>query len=164
MEMNLILPSAFAGVIAAVTATAILGVAKWIHQWWLRSQDVEYLRDVLIQGRKRVLEAKDTYNERMDAWFKADALRAAQYDNMLKELDVALEKWLPNLSNAQRKDLYDALDWYHIGKLQVIKKDGEAVFTEFPDGKWPTTEMPIEMAERKFEKLQSIKWLQLKAE
>ena len=60
--------------------------------------------------------------ERMDAWFKADALRAAQYDNMLKELDVALEKWLPNLSNAQRKDVYDALDWYHIGKLQSNKK------------------------------------------
>ena len=109
------------------------------------------------------MEAKDTRHQGMDATSSADTLRAAQYTNMIKKLGVALEKWMVDLSHDQRKDIFDALNWYHTDSLPAIKKDGKAVFVELPDGKWPTTEMRIEAAKEKFEKLQSIKWLKLKA-
>ena len=80
---------------------------------------------------------------------------------MVKRLGIALEKWMMNLSHDQRKDVFDSLDWYHTDSLQAVKKDGKAVFVEIPDGRWPTTEMPLEIAKEKFEKLQSIKWLKL---
>ena len=108
------------------------------------------------------MEAKDGFSEGMKVPIPADVFRAALYNNMLKQLDVALGKWLVNLSPSQRKDLFDALDWHHTGKLNAIKRDRKAVFTDLPDGKWPTTEMTVESAKAKFEKLQSIKWLKLK--
>ena len=109
------------------------------------------------------MEAEDTFHKGMDATSSADALRAAQYNNMIKRLGVALEKWTVDLSHDQRKDIFDALDWYHTDSLQAIKKGGKAVFIEIPDGRWATTELPMEAAKEKFEKLQSIKWLKLKA-
>lgn len=154
---------AFAGLIAAVTATAILGAAKWVHQWWLRSQDVNYLRDLLVEQRKRVLEDRDKYFRGMDAVASADRLRAAQYNQMIKKLGVVMEKWLVNLSHKQRKDIAEALDWYYSDELKAIKRDGMVEFVDIPDGKWPVPDMPIGVAKKKFEKLQSIKWLKLKA-
>ncbi len=163
MEMDLILQGAVPGLVAALTATAILGIAKGVHQWWAWFQDVRYLRDILIEGRKRVMEAKDTPHQGMGATSSAGAWRAALYNNMIKKLSVALEKWLVDLSHNQRKDIFDALNWYHTDSLLAIEKDEKAVFVELPDGKWPATEMPIEEARNKFEKLQAIKWLKLRA-
>ena len=110
------------------------------------------------------MEAKDTPHKGMDVTSSADTWRAALYNNMIKKLSVALEKWLVDLSHDQRKDIFDALNWYHTDSLLAVKNQGKAVFVELPDGKWPTTEMPIEEAKKRFEKLQSIKWLKLKAE
>ena len=163
MEMDLILQGAVAGVIAAVTATAILGVAKWVHQWWLRSQDVNYLRDLLVEQRKRVLEDRDKHLSGLDAVASANRLRAALYNNMIKKLGVVMEKWLVNLSHKQRKDIAEALDWYYSDELKATKIDGMVTFLDIPDGKWPVPDMPIAAAKKKFEKLQSIKWLKLEA-
>ena len=162
-QMESIVQSAFAGVIAALTATAILGIAKCIRQWWARRQDVKYIREVLIEGRKRVMEATDTLHKGMNATSSANALRAAQYNNMIKKLGVALEKWMLDLSHDHKKEIFDALDWYHTNSLQAIKNNGKAVYIVLPDGLWPTTEMSLDAAKAKFEKLQSIKWLKLKA-
>ena len=159
--MESIAQSAVAGLIAALTATAILGFAKCVRQWSAKRQDVRYLRNLLTEGRKRVLEAGDTFHKGMNATSSGDALRSAQYNNMVKRLGIALEKWMVDLSHDQRKDIFDALDWYHTDSLQAVKKDGKAVFIDIPDGRWPTTEMSLEVANEKFEKLQSIMWLKL---
>ena len=159
--MESIAQSAVAGLIAALTATAILGFAKCVRQWSAKRQDVRYLRNLLTEGRKRVLEAGDTFHKGMNATSSGDALRAAQYNNMVKRLGIALEKWMVDLSHDQRKDIFDALDWYHTDSLQAVKKDGKAVFIDIPDGRWPTTELSLEVANEKFEKLQSIMWLKL---
>ena len=159
--MESIAQSAVAGLIAALTATAILGFAKCVRQWSAKRQDVRYLRNLLTEGRKRVLEAGDTFHKGMNATSSGDALRAAQYNNMVKRLGIALEKWMVDLSHDQRKDIFDALDWYHTDSLQAVKKDGKAVFIDIPDGRWPTTEMSLEVTNEKFEKLQSIMWLKL---
>ena len=160
--MESIVHSVVTGMIAAVSATAILGCAKCVRQWLAKRQDEKYLRDLLSRGRKRVMESKSTYHKGMDANSSADALRAAQYNNMIKRLDIAMEQWLVNLSHDQRKDIFDALDWYHTDSLQAIKRNGNAVFIDIPDGRWPTAEMPVQMSKEIFEKLQSIKWLKLK--
>ena len=45
---------------------------------------------------------------------KADALRAAQYKYyLLKQVDVVLERWTVRLSHDEKKDIYDALDWFN---------------------------------------------------
>ena len=120
--MESIAQSAVAGLIAALTATAILGSAKCVRQWSAKRQDVRYLRNLLTEGRKRVLEAGDTFHKGMNATSSGDALRAAQYNNMVKRLGIALEKWMADLSHDQRKDIFDALDWYHTDSLQAVKK------------------------------------------
>ena len=144
METVSIAESAIAGLIAALTVTTILGLARCVRQWRAKRQDVGYIRNLLTEGRKRVMQATDTYHIGMDATSSGDALRAAQYNNMLKRLGVALEKWTVDLSHDQRKDIFDALDWYHTDSLQAVKKGEKAVFIEIPDGKWPTNGDAIE--------------------
>ena len=162
--MESIAQSAVAGLIAALVATTILGLAKYVRDSLAKSRDVKYIRGLLIEGRTRVMEAKDTYNKGMKAMLKEDDLRAAQYNNMITQISVALERWAVNLSHAQRKDIYDALDWYHTQGLHAIPKDGVAVFMDIPEGRWPTTDMSLDHAKNKFENLQSIKWLKLEAD
>ena len=164
MQMESTIASAVAGLIAALAATAILGLASYLRQWLARRRDVNYIRGLLIQGRSRVMGAEDTYNKDMAARMTAGELRAAQYNNMMREVGVALERWTMNLSHSQRKDVYDALDWYNTGGLHATKQDGKVVFVELPEGRWHTTEMPEEAARSRFEKLQSLKWLKLRAE
>ena len=161
--MESIIEGAVAGLIAALTATIILGLSKSIYKYCRERNDVRHIRDVLIEGRRRVMKAKDTYRKDMDARISEGALRAAQYNSMLNKLSKYLYNWSMHLSHDKRKELFDALDWYHTDSLQAIKRDGKAVFVDLPEGKWPTTEMSMEAAKMKFEKLQSIKWLKLKA-
>ena len=49
-----------------------------------------------------MLEAGDTFHKGMNATSSGDALRAAQYNNMVKRLGIALEKWMADLSHDQR--------------------------------------------------------------
>ena len=162
--MESIAQSAVAGVIAALTATAILGLAKYVHHRRANHQDVGHVRNILIQGRTRVMGAKDTFHQGMSAMMPADVLRAAQYNSIIREVSVALDRWAVNLSHEQRKDLYDALDWHHADGLYATRRDGKVVFKEFPEGKWPTDEMSTQEAKRKFDQLRSVKWLKLEAD
>ena len=152
-----------AGLIAALTATTILGAAKWIHLKYLQRLDAKQIREVLTDGRRRVLEAKKTFNRNMNATFPGDMLRAAQYNLMIKQLRVALDHTTSNLSYAKRKGIFDALDWYHVKSLYATKDERDnPVFRDLPDGSWPTTEMQESQAVDKFKRLESIKWLKLK--
>ena len=142
-----------AGLIAALTATTILGAAKWIHLKYLQRLDVKQIREVLTTGRKRV----------MDATLPGDVLRAAQYNLIIKQLRVALDHTTSKLPYAKRKDIFDALDWYHVKFLYATKNERDnPVFRDLPDGSWPTTEMQESQAVDKFKRLESIKWLKLK--
>ena len=109
--------SAVAGLIAAVVATSILGVAKWVYQKHLQRLDVKQIREVLTAGRRRVMESKETFNQNMNATLRSDVLRAAQYNRMIKQLRVALDHTTSKLSYAKRKDIFDALDWYRVNSL-----------------------------------------------
>ena len=110
--------SAVAGLIAALTATSILGAAKWIHQKHLHRLDVKQIQEVLTDGRRRVMQAKETFNHSMDATLPGDMLRAAQDNLMIEQLRVVLDHTTSNLSYAKRKGLFDAIDWYHVKSLR----------------------------------------------
>ena len=159
--MGSIIEGTISGSIGALVATAILSCVVLTRDWLAERRNVRYIRDLLIGERKRVMEAEDTSRKTIGVTIPADTLRAAQYNNMIKQLGIALEKWFVNLSHDKRKDIFDALDWYHTDGLQAIKKNNKAEFVELPDGKWPTTEMPKEVTKKKFENLQSIEWLKL---
>ena len=94
--------SAVAGLIAALTATTILGAAKWIHLKYLQRLDVKQIREVLTTGRKRVMESKETFLLGMDATLPGDVLRAAQYHLTIKQLRVALDHTTSKLPYAKR--------------------------------------------------------------
>ena len=162
--MESIASGAVAGLIAALVATAILGFANFVRQWLGRRQDVGLIRDIFIQGRMRVMDAEDTFHEGMGLTMSAGALRAGQYNNMIRQVDVALERRTQFLSHDQKNDVYDALDWYHTDSLNAVRTNGGWKFLEIPDGRWPTTEMSMEAAKSKFEKLRSIEWLKCEAD
>ena len=161
--MESIALSAVAGVIAALAATAILGIARYVRHLWGRRQDVKYIRALIIEGKGRVMEAKDMYFEGMDASISEGAARAAQYNIMLKQIGLALEKWAVMLSHDQRKDIYDALDWYHTNPegLPAIRHNGQVVIVQLPEGRLPIEDMSLQAAKDSFKKLESIKWLKL---
>ena len=153
--------SALAGVVPALVATSLLEFARTCRRWIARRRDVKYLRDLLTEGRQRVLKATDLHRQDANAKCRADVIRAAQYNNMIKKLDTGLEKWTANLSHTQRKDVLDALNWYHTNSLSAVKRNGEFMFVEVPDGKWPTTTMSLTAAEQQFGRVQEIRWLKL---
>lgn len=159
--MESIIQGVITGSVAALLATAILTLTRFVREFASRRQDINYIRDLLIEGRKRVIQAEDTYNSGMDAHIPSDTLRAAQYNNMIRELGVVLEGWTMHLSHAQKKEIYDALDWYHTGGLHATKRNGKVVFVDLSPGRWPTTEMKEEFAREKFRRLKAIDWLRL---
>lgn len=167
--MDAMILSAVAGLIAALAATTILGLAKLTQPWLARRRDIRYIREILVKGRKRVMEDKDTYHKNMDATSSADVSRAAQYNLMVKELGLALDKWTPALSYNQRKEIYEALNWFHTDKLlaTVVENRNQGddrkiqYVDDVPDGKWTTRVMEMQFAKEMFDNLQSIKWLKL---
>ena len=154
--------SAIAGVIAAVVAALLLESARGVRHWMARRRDVKYIRDLLIEGRKHVLvDAKNFYHEGMGVHCRADVYRVGLYNSMIRKLAVGLERWTPNLPHAQRKNVLDALDWYHKNLHMMKDRNNEIVFPELRDGVWPTREMDLERATAIFDELQSIRWLKL---
>ena len=152
------------GVVAALVATAILSLVGWVRHCLAKRRDIKYIRGLFIQGRRFMMDARDGFHEGMGVSISSGALRAALYNKMMRRVDVALERWTVNLSHSQKKDVYDALDWFDTEDegLPAINKNGKVMFPELPEGKWPTDEMSKEATERKFERLQSIKWLKLR--
>ena len=156
--------SAVAGLIAALTVTIILGAAKWIHLKHLQRLDVRQIRGVLTDGRRRVMESKETFNPNMKVTISGALLRAAQYNLMIKKLRVALDHTTSKLSYAKRKELFDALDWYGVESLCATKDvRGNPVFIDPPVGSWPTSQMQENHAIDKFKRLESMKWLKLES-
>ena len=84
---------AIAGLIAALVATAIVATARSLRQCRGRRRDVKYIRDVLINGRKEIMGAEQTCHRGMNVTISADTLRAACYNNMLRLIGAALERW-----------------------------------------------------------------------
>lgn len=161
--MDGIVEGAIGGAIAGVVAAAILGALGWLHRWQLRRQEVAYIRDVVTQGRKRVLEAKEFTVRRTGKKLPADKVRADDFNLMVKELGVALEHTTPNLVATQKKDMYGAVDFFHTKHSYVIDTPFGAEFaSDIPPGRWPNTTMEETDAVAIFERLESIKWLKLK--
>ena len=155
--------SVLAGVVAAIVATTILGVAKWIHGKWLQRRDVLQVREVLREGRHRVMESKDVFHEGMNSAMSASVLRCAQYNLMIKQLAVALDHRTTKLPYANRKQILDALDWYHTDSLLATKDEkGRPTFVITQEGLWPATEMRLSAAVDCFNKLEAIGWLRLR--
>ena len=153
--------NALAGLIAALTATAILGCAKRIHSAHLILGEKKFIRDVIADGRKRVMASKDTPHRGMETTLPGDVLRAAQYNLMIKQLEVALNHARSRIPYDIRKQLYEALDWFGTQSLFATKnQNGNPVFVDLPAGMWPHYEMQESQAAEKFDRLASIKWLE----
>ena len=160
--MNSIETSAIAGLIAALAATTILGLASYVRGRWVRRRDEIHIRQILLDGKKAVMGAEHKYLSNIRKLVPADVARVGHYNKMITKLSIALEKWALGLSHKQRKDLFDALDWFHTDHLFVHEESGILRFKEFPDGKWTHGTLQLEEAQYKFEQLHAIKWLKFK--
>ena len=150
------------GVIVGLVVAIVLALSHWCYVWYLERVDVRQVREVLSEGRQRVMEARDTLNSVMGVTFAGDVLRAGQYNLLLKQLGVVLDPVGSKLSYRKRKEIFDALDWYNVGALHAIKdKEGNPVFHDPPVGRWIAAEMRHGDASRKFQRLESIRWLKL---
>ena len=111
-----------------------------------------------------MFEAKDTYHPGMKVMLKENEIRAAQYNIMLMQLGITLERWAVHLSHDDRKDIYEALDWYHTQSLFAAKSrcGGSVEFPPLSEGRWPTKEMSEDQAKEKFKNLAGIQWLKMK--
>ena len=155
--------NAVAGLIAALTATSILGVAKWISLKRLQGLDVKEIREVLTEGRKKVLESKETFLSDIGVTVHSEELRSAEYNQMIEQLRPVLDHTTSKLPYVKRKAIFDALSWYHTDSLYAKKDDnGNLEFIEFSPGKWPMPTMKKNFAIDKFKNIESIKWLKLK--
>ena len=109
------------------------------------------------------MESQDVFNDSMDTTLPADVLRCAQYNLMIKQLAITLDHKTSNLPYNKRKQIFDALDWYHTGSLHATKdENGQPVFVILQEGVWPTTQMKLGAAIDRFTKLEAIGWLKLR--
>ena len=151
--------STLTGAIGAVIASSIVFSVGLMRDWLAERKDVNYIREILAEGRRTIMNTKNTYHDGMKTTLTGGGLRAASYNRMLRQLKVALENWTLSLSHKKRKQIFDALDWYNTEGLLATVRQGEPIFVELPDGKWAVKEMKIEQAREKFNKLASIEWL-----
>lgn len=107
------------------------------------------------------MQAEEKHLESTNQRIPANALRAARYNVMLKELKVALDKWSTALSYDQREEIIEALDWYNLTTFSVEEDwPGRVKLKTIPDGVW-IGDLRSETAQEKFQNLKSIKWLKL---
>ena len=160
-SVNSIALSALAGVIAALTATAILGVASYIRRLAARRQAIRHLQHLFTHAREGVIQAEEQRIDSTHQRIPANALRAARYNVMLKELEIALDKWSTALSYDQRQEIIEAVDWYNLRAFSVEEDwPGRAALKKMPDGIW-IGDLEHETAQERFQNLESIKWLKL---
>ncbi len=164
MDSISIAASALAGVIAGLTVTVILWVANCIHRWTARRQAIKHLRRLFTKGKEGVIQAEERQLESTVKRIPENTVRAARYNIMLKELEVALDKWSTSLSYDQRQEIIEALDWYNLRTFRVEEGlPGDIKLQKMPDGVW-IGDLPLEKAQEKFHNLRSIKWLKLNYE
>ena len=81
------------------------------------------------------MQAEEERIESTNHRIPANALRAARYNVMLKELEVALDKWSTALSYDQRQEIIEALDWYNLRTFSVEEDwPGRVKLKKFPMG------------------------------
>lgn len=162
--VDTIVGGSVAGLIAGLVIAVLLALASEARQLVKRRQEEKYVRDLFIEG-KVILTTEDLPLRGGDYTIPADDLRAAQYKMLLKQVGVGLERWTPHLSLSQRKDIYDALDWFHTDpeRMLVLGTDeGGLRLLDVPEGTWPGTSMNEAAARSIYERLCLVRWLRLK--
>lgn len=106
---------------------------------------------------------QDTNYDGISGRVRENFLRACRYNVMVKELDEFFKTGNVHISHAKKKDIFNALDWYKIDYLDVIKvRAADPMCSEIQDGMIPSSHITIKIANEIFGKLESIKWLKMK--
>ena len=109
----------------ALALTILLGVSRWLRNRMARRRDVNHIRAILSEGQAlivdgtAVLHGLGTQGEHVVS--SADAWRTMLYNATIEKLRFVLELQA-NLSHAQKMDVFDALDWFHMEcRLAILK-------------------------------------------
>ena len=152
-----------AGLIAGLVVAVLLGLARQTLRALERRREEKYIRGLFIEGQE-ILDTEKLQFQGGQIGISAEHLRAFRYKALLKEVGVALERWTPHLSISQRKDIYDALDWFHTDpdRMPAVLKDEVLMLVDVPDGAFPLADMHEDAAVQVYERLRLVKWLKLK--
>lgn len=109
------------------------------------------------------MEYQNTSYDGISGPVRENFLRACRYNVMVKELDEFFKTGNIHISHAKKKDIFNALDWYKIDYLNVVKvRAADSMCSEIQDGMIPSSYIKIEITNEIFGKLESIKWLKMK--
>ena len=157
--METIIQSIWTGASAALVAAFVLEFASYIRRKLNSLRSIKHIREILEEGRDSVLTSKNEKISNPSMFIPKDVVRVGEYNRMIRKLDVALNEWRSELSFRQKKEIIEALNWYHTDTIFASKEGEEIKFKEFPDGKWTHNTMYECEAKYRFEKLKSITWL-----
>ena len=145
-EMKEIIEGLVIGVGAGVTTAVILGVYRWLIRLSDRREQISYIRDLIVDHRKRIFSATDKLPDAHDEQLiPADIFRFAYIRDFESALRVALS------SRAT------ALNYQEEASLRKVLADIERVMMDLSLRERKI--MPAPIASSYFEKLQTLSWL-----
>ena len=166
LTLSTLLENAIAGLFAGVAAAGVLWFFRHIRDGRDRRKDEKAIRDLLrvrIGAVTKVgpkLQSKSAAHRPVDK-DEVRRTRAYEYNVLLTELGLTLERWTPNLSLKQRKDIYDALDWYNLEGWYDARYRAPRRPQDLVAGKWEAEGMEEKQFKAKLRELESIDWLKL---
>ena len=138
---------------------------------WQQRKEVASFSEIIDRHRGYIFEATDLNNVAgLPGRVPVAAVRSWLYNQMLKELGVALDTRSPHLPLERKQELREALNWYHTSRdgttVRLLRDTQQEVWRfptddELPPGKWPVTTMLLVQAREQFGKLEAVKWLNL---
>ena len=154
--------SSVGGVVAAVFFAGL--VQLW--RIWQACKEAAAIRNIIVEDRDLIFNAKDRPDPQDPSvrFAGADEWRAMLYNEMLGEVGRTLDHWSPHIPLERKQSLLRALDWYHREGVFLAPGPhvaGEKKFLEIEPGTWPSDKMTLDEAKKKFQKLETVKWLKL---
>ena len=157
-------------IIVALIPTLGLPAVVWLWRWWDGRKQAAAIRDIIHRYRPLVLTADSLVIKPEDSpgpasTISADEWRAARYNHMIGELRPIVDNWPATLSPKFRDSLLRALDWFHTDEGPSLirnEKTGAHEFVpayRFVPGSWPTADMSLHAAKKRFRELDRVRWL-----
>ncbi len=156
----------------------------------LRGQQLSHLRNTITTHYRRVMKCRGIAScefplelgQKLPNGISADEFRVDSFNHFLRELHYVLEYQSSKLTPMEKKDVLDAVDWFHkgdVGHVLGVPTNGKFLFPivnkhnspiqqfqlgeyyVFHEGRWPLDIMTKEQAEEKFVNLRKLQWLSM---
>ena len=135
-------PGVFSGVASGLVLALFFGGGNFIHKYRERKDQVQYLSDLIVQFRTRILDTKeDLFVAEINQTLTRENVRKTYYDDLRRQLESALAGRCSRLTYDEIQQVNATFVWLH------------KLYPKFV----PTEKWYIDT----FQKAESINWLRL---